>query len=337
MRFAATWGAAALAAGLVFTPTGQAQEAPSVATASASTATRVTIPFAPVLGKPMRFRVEKADEESGRASAERKRAYEGEDVITFAARNADGYLLHWTTTSGKYLGEGQEQEILNASASVMIGNTINIQTDHHGKPLRITNIPEMRERLRSSLAIMVASIDKSLAGASEETRVAKKKLAGAMAQSLVDMPDDQFNDTFLLGPRMMFGFGGRTMVLGRAEPVQKAVMVPFVNGELTLSGTTTLRREAASGLTLETSIRGEPGAFRALVMNLIERMVSNQSAAEREQALKQFAGVNDIDYAETTTVTLNHQSGMPTATNVTTRITAMGQEQVSVNRYTALD
>jgi hypothetical protein len=326
--------AAVLVLGLIVASVAQAT--PS-SPAQARTVASVTLPFAPVLNKPLRLRQERrVTKLRGGVETEQEEMTTEEEVV-FTGRNAQGYVMRWTTKSVTVRTSPEKQAMMERVMAVAVGKHMLIQADAEGAPTAVLNLADMRALFVSSFDAMIAAADDQFAAKPAAERAFMRKTFAGLADMYRSMTDEQLSEMVLEEVMMLFGFGGLTLTSGEPLPFKGSVTVPVVNSPIAVEGKIELRTSGPDGVTLAVSSASNPADVKAATAAYLEKALVSLEPAQRSAMAADIRNVENFTMTDELVVTLDAADGIVRRADYRKRVGVAEQIGLETKSYTRLN
>jgi hypothetical protein len=283
--------------------------APSRA-ARADAAASLTIPFAPTIGQPIHLHSERSVINVRHGTETPAEQSTSDEELIFAERNAEGYVLRWTTRAVSVHTAPDRQALMERVGAAAIGKTALIQTDAQGVPVRLINVAEMRALLSSALDLMTASIDRDFAASPQPERDMMRQAIGGIAQMYRDMSDERIGEIVLDDPKTLFGLGGSAMTRGRAMPFRTEIVLPVAGTPVAIAGTVELRESAPDELLIAIDSASDPEAIRLAVKTYLDKALAKIAPDQRDAIVAAAARLTGFEAKNEMLLTLDAANGL---------------------------
>ncbi len=199
---------------------GMAAAFSSMAVAQAPQA--ISISFTPP-AQPLKLKAEQTRSILANGTTEMALAVETTDELKFE-RNADGWLLRWSSSSIKVNGQG-------AAATDSVGQEwtdvpIEYQLSTTGQPVRVLNFAQYRAQAEANWTKVTAKAQDDVAALPPEKQEAARRYSLGLIAALRAMTEAKTERDLLVQPAMLFGFGGRTVTPGAPNMFETQVAGP---------------------------------------------------------------------------------------------------------------
>ena len=301
-----------LACALIAIPLAAPAAAAPAAPAAREASGEVTIPFAPPIGLPLRYRSERQIFNVAGSQQTLRDQTVAEEELVFTEKNAEGYVLRWTTTSAKVQTSPDRQRLMEQVMGAAVNKPLLIQTDMAGRPVSIRNFDEFRAMLVSTLDAAEAAIDTQFASRPPAERENIRKIFAGFLDMYRNMTDEQANSLLLEEANMILGLGGATLAPGRPATFQTKITLPMVNTEVDVMGRIELRAyDANQTATVVVSTATSPDGVKAAAAAYLDKALVGLDPTQREVVSAGVRKLESFSLTDELVLTIASSDGVP--------------------------